>query len=163
LKFTFTSHSTQDTQTLAEQLAPQLSVGDTILLSGSVGAGKTDLARRILQNRMQKSGSIEDVPSPTFTLVQSYEIDGTEFIHSDLYRLTDVDEIYELGLSRAFDDAVTIVEWPDRLGEETPPDALSIDINILSENVRQLQFSWTSPKWFAKLHPITNKQDTQND
>lgn len=91
-----------------------------MLLSGAVGAGKTTFARHLIQTCLQQAGSdLEDVPSPSFTLVQSYQAGTLEIWHADLYRLTSVDELVELGLEDAFQDAFCLVEWPDRLG--TPP------------------------------------------
>lgn len=100
------------TAAFARALAPELAAGDTLLLDGPVGAGKSHFARALIRARLQNPA--EDVPSPTFTLVQAY--DGTPPIwHSDLYRLTDAAEIDELGLTEALPDAITLIEWPDRM------------------------------------------------
>ena len=107
-------------------LADILRPGDTILLQGAIGAGKTHLARAFIQHRL---GRLEDVPSPTFTLVQTYDADGSEIWHADLYRLSHPDEVLELGLEAAFETAICLVEWPDRLGELTPPGALTIALS----------------------------------
>lgn len=117
------------THRLADALAAEAGPGTTILLDGPVGAGKTTLARRIIQTCLQTAtGQIEDVPSPTFTIVQTYEAGPLEIWHADLYRLTSTSELSELGLDAAFDTAFCIVEWPDRLGDATPP-ALSIQLD----------------------------------
>lgn len=106
----------------AARFAAVLTAGDTLLLEGDIGAGKTAFARALIRARL---GRMEDVPSPTFTLVQTYD-DGTlEIWHCDLYRLTAPEEVLELGLSDAFDDAICLIEWPDRLGDATPADALT--------------------------------------
>lgn len=104
------------TSSLGAAMAAVLAPGDTVLLTGDVGAGKTHLARSIIQARLRAAGlQIEDVPSPTFTLVQVYE-DGTgEIWHTDLYRVSNPDELIELGLDEAFETAIVLVEWPDRL------------------------------------------------
>lgn len=107
---------------LAELVQP----GDTILLRGEIGAGKTHLARSLIRQRL---GRMEDVPSPTFTLVQTYEAEGGDIWHADLYRLSGPDEIAELGLEDAFTTAICLIEWPDRLGDQAPPDALSITLS----------------------------------
>lgn len=107
----------------AKALAPSLRGGDTLLLSGGIGAGKTHFARALILSRLPAP---EDVPSPTFTLVQTYEAPGLTIWHCDLYRLGDPSEVVELGLDDAMDTALCLIEWPDRLGELTPPDALHL-------------------------------------
>ena len=154
MPFTFTSHTPGDTRKLADALAPSLQAGDILLLDGDVGAGKTDLARKIIQNRMVKFDALEDVPSPTFTLVQTYELGGLEYFHADLYRLSHPDETYELGLERGFEGAVCLIEWPDRLGSLIPVNALHVHISITGELTRKFQFSWTHPKWSDRLHTL---------
>lgn len=102
--------------------APRLRAGDCLLLEGPIGAGKSHFARALIQARL---GRAEDVPSPTFTLVQTYQAD-VELWHADLYRLGHPDEVLELGLEGAFDTAICLVEWPDRLGRHVPPGALRL-------------------------------------
>jgi tRNA threonylcarbamoyladenosine biosynthesis protein TsaE len=111
------------TSDLGARLAGLLRAGDVVLLSGPIGSGKSTLARAVIRRRL---GRAEDVPSPTFTLVQVYDADGVEIWHADLYRLTHPDEVAELGLDDAFQTAISLVEWPDRLGRHLPPDALWI-------------------------------------
>lgn len=114
------------TTRLGTLLAKFLQAGDAVLLSGGIGAGKTHLSRALIRARI---GRNEDVPSPTFTLVQTYEAEGGEIWHADLYRLSHPDEALELGLDVAFDSAICLVEWPDRLGDLAPPDALQIALS----------------------------------
>lgn len=116
------------TDRLGGVLAGLLRAGDTVLLCGPIGAGKTHLARALIRARM---GAATEVPSPSFTLVQTYGPEGREgpaIWHADLYRLTHPDEVAELGLHDAFAAAVCLVEWPDRLGRDAPADALRIDL-----------------------------------
>lgn len=110
------------TTEFAQRIAPLLRAGDTLLLSGSIGAGKSHFARGVIRTLF---GETTEVPSPTFTLVQTYGQDP-EVWHADLYRLSSVDEAIELGLEDAFEQAICLIEWPDRLGELTPKDALQI-------------------------------------
>ncbi len=113
----------QKTVTFAEHIAAKLQPGDTILLEGPIGSGKTAFCRAVIRARL---GRMEDVPSPTFTLVQTYDAPDGDIWHCDLYRLTSTDEVFELGLEDAFETAICLVEWPDRLGEDIPTDALSM-------------------------------------
>jgi tRNA threonylcarbamoyladenosine biosynthesis protein TsaE len=121
------------TEALGQRLAGLVRPGDVILLDGPIGAGKSCLARALIRARL---GRMEDVPSPTFTLVQVYESEGTEIWHSDLYRLTHPDEVWELGLDDAFNTAICLVEWPDRLGGHVPPGALRIRLEAAGEGRR---------------------------
>lgn len=114
---------------LGAWLAQHLSAGDCLLLSGQIGAGKSHLARALIRARL---GRMEDVPSPTFTLVQTYQAD-VEIWHADLYRLSHPDELRELGLEDAFATAICLVEWPDRLGSLTPANPIRIALALLGE------------------------------
>jgi tRNA threonylcarbamoyladenosine biosynthesis protein TsaE len=119
--------SEEATTALGAWFAARLRAGDTVLLSGPIGAGKSHFARAFIRARLGRS---EEVPSPSFTLVQTYQAD-VEIWHSDLYRLTHPDEVLELGLEDAFATAICLVEWPDRLGKFVPKQAISI--NFASE------------------------------
>jgi tRNA threonylcarbamoyladenosine biosynthesis protein TsaE len=122
-----------ETAALGQRLAGLARRGDAILLEGPIGAGKSCLARAFIQAFL---GREEDVPSPTFTLVQVYEAAGADIWHADLYRLTHPDEVWELGLEDAFETAICLVEWPDRLGGHLPPDALRIRLEAQGEGRR---------------------------
>lgn len=133
---------------MAVVLGKGLGPGDVILLSGSVGAGKTHFARHLIQSVLLEP---EDIPSPTFTLVQVYETMAGPLWHSDLYRITSVHEIEELGLAEAFDTAICLVEWPDRLGDLAPTSALALELaDGSTEDARILKASWSDPKWTAR-------------
>lgn len=121
------------TSRLGAALALVVQAGDCLLLSGPIGAGKSHLARALIQTRL---GHAEEVPSPSFTLVQTYEAVGVDIWHADLYRLSHPDEALELGLSEAFDTAITLVEWPDRLGTSAPHDALRLSLAAEGEGRR---------------------------
>ena len=114
------------TQRFGRLLAAQLQAGDVIALSGALGAGKSALARAIIQ---AVDPTEDDVPSPTFTLVQQYALaDGTPLWHLDLYRINDAEDAMALGLDDAFIDAVCLIEWPDRLKKFMPKTNLSIHL-----------------------------------
>lgn len=109
---------------LAARLAPLLRPGDALLLQGPLGAGKSALARAIL--RALAGDPALEVPSPSFTLVQSYDLPGGLTAHHfDLYRLSGPGDLVELGWEEAREGLV-LVEWPERLGAERPAEALTI-------------------------------------
>jgi tRNA threonylcarbamoyl adenosine modification protein YjeE len=114
------------TAALARRLAPALRAGDVIFLEGPIGAGKTHFARALIGARLEAAGRTEDIPSPTFTLVQTYDDGTAEIWHADLYRLSGPGEVVELGLTDAFGEAICLVEWPDRLDPADAPDALRL-------------------------------------
>lgn len=138
------------TARLAEALGARLRPGDCLLLDGPIGAGKTHFARALIQSLMEQP---EDVPSPTFTLVQTYDTAAGELWHADLYRLSSPEEIEELGLTEAMETAICLIEWPDRLGPLTPPDALSLSFATTEEadDSRRLTLTWTAPHWAYRL------------
>lgn len=117
------------TACIGAALGRALRIGDVVLLSGGLGAGKTALARAAIAARLADGGQAEDIPSPTFTLVQTYDAD-IPIWHADLYRLSTEDEVYELGLDEAFDTAAVLIEWPGRLGGASPPRALAVELDF---------------------------------
>ncbi len=150
-----------ETQALALALKDGLAAGDVVLLSGPIGAGKSHFARALIRAFLSDHGLDEDIPSPTYTLVQVYQAGELEIWHSDLYRLTSVDEVFELGLIDAFQSALCLVEWPDRLAEDTPANALSLNFGISSElGERQLVISASSPRW-DWVKPLVNQLVTE--
>ncbi len=141
--------SPEETAQYATSLATRLDGGDVILLVGDVGAGKTHFARALIQSMMNPP---EDVPSPTFTLVQTYHTARGDVWHADLYRLTSTHEIEELGLTDAFQADICLVEWPDRLGTLAPTDALTLSFAPAeTDEARQIVASWKDPRWAEKL------------
>ena len=149
------SHNADQTAEIARQIGARLVAGDVILLTGPVGAGKSHFCRSLIQSRLSEP---EDVPSPTFTLVQIYDTSEDQIWHADLYRLTGTDEIEELGLFDAFEQAICLVEWPDRLGDTAPPDALSLTLgaSAVDDDHRTLEFTWSAPKWATKLDGVAH-------
>ncbi len=115
---------------MAQFIGAQLVPGDVLLLEGEIGAGKTHFARSLILSLL---AAHEDIPSPTFTLVQTYDGPACEIWHADLYRLTSPDEIVELGLTDAFEDAICLVEWPDRLADLAPTSALTLAFEMTAE------------------------------
>jgi len=112
------------THGLAARLAATLRGGDLIALHGDLGIGKSELARALIQAR---AGSALEVPSPTFTILQDYEVEGLTLRHIDLYRINDPDELFELGLGDIPSaDEAWLVEWPERAGGQLDGNRLDI-------------------------------------
>lgn len=152
--FQITLPSPDDTADFAARIGQRLRPGDVLLLSGEIGAGKTHFARALIQSLMNAP---EDVPSPTFTLVQVYDTVKGDLWHSDLYRLSHSDEVIELGLPEAFETAICLVEWPDRLGDLAPETALSLAFELTEEEeARILTVNWTAPDWAARLEGLAD-------
>lgn len=146
--------SPDDTVRFAESLAASLNVGDAILLSGGIGAGKTHFARAIIQSLLLEP---EDVPSPTFTLVQTYDTLLGPLWHADLYRLAGTEEVFELGLIDAFGKEVCLVEWPDRLGKVRPADALHVEFQMTAtQGERQVWITSEENAWAERLGSLIN-------
>ncbi len=118
------------TDRFAARLADLVPPGSCLLLSGPIGAGKSHFARAFIRHRLGYRG---DIPSPSFTLVQTYESPAEEVWHADLYRLSHPDEVLELGLEQAFGRAICLIEWPDRLGNLAPRDALHLTLSAQAE------------------------------
>ncbi|WP_319825173.1 tRNA (adenosine(37)-N6)-threonylcarbamoyltransferase complex ATPase subunit type 1 TsaE [Thalassovita sp.] len=139
-----------ETTAFAVALGQRLHAGDVILLEGDIGAGKTHFARGMIQSLLSEP---EDVPSPTFTLVQVYDGPECEIWHADLYRLTDPNEAIELGLEEAFQSAICLVEWPERLATLVPADALTLSFAVQPDDTRIMTAKGTS-KWERRLRGL---------
>lgn len=119
------------TQALGARLARVLFPGAALCLYGPLGAGKSTLARALVRTVTSPD---EEVPSPTFTLVQFYEAADFPLAHFDLYRVEDPDEAYEIGLAEALEDGAALIEWPQRLDGRLPPDRLDIEIEPVMDD-----------------------------
>jgi tRNA threonylcarbamoyladenosine biosynthesis protein TsaE len=133
---------------LAARLAPRLRPGDAVLLEGPLGAGKSAFARALL--RTLAGDPALEVPSPSFTLVQSYDLPGGPAHHFDLYRLSGPAGLAELGWDEAR-EGIVLVEWPERLGPQAPRDALRIHLTPgAAEEARHVVMSG----WDARLEGL---------
>lgn len=139
-----------DTRQFGRRLADELAVGDALALEGDLGAGKTTLARAILQ----ALGVDCEIPSPSFALVQEYETARLPVFHFDFYRIESVADVDELGLEEALERGAAIIEWPERAQTRLPRDLLRIHIEIVGETARAVQFS--APARWARL--LSNKK-----
>ena len=140
------------TSRLAARLCGQLKQGDVVALSGDLGAGKTAFARAFIQALGETQGTpIDEVPSPTFTIVQIYDELDPPVWHVDLYRLEDRAEAFELGLEEAFEDGITLIEWPDRLSDNFPIDHIALKFQMgATEGTRTVMISGQGT-WAKKL------------
>src|SRR5262249_44267099 len=140
--FTVTLPDEEATRRFATDLAAALEPGDLITLSGDLGAGKTTFARALIRH-LADDEAIE-VPSPTFTLVQNYELPRFTLLHADLYRMRSAAELAELGFDDVPDGAVVLMEWPDRAAGALPADRLDIAFTLApaaGPNVRQVRYT----------------------
>lgn len=120
------------TAALGRALAAVARPGDCIALHGDLGAGKTELARAFLR----AAGVEEDVPSPTFAIVQPYDTDLGPVAHFDLYRIESPEDLDEIGFEAALDDGIVLVEWPERAGARLPLDRLDLTLTLDAEGHR---------------------------
>jgi tRNA threonylcarbamoyladenosine biosynthesis protein TsaE len=153
--FSFTSKNEEQTVFFAKCLAEICDIGDVILLNGTLGMGKSVFARGFIKHLC---GEDENVPSPTFTLVQLYDFehktDGlTSIWHFDLYRIKQSEEVLSLGIDDAFAEGVSLIEWPERLGVYTPFNRLEIEITPAenSKNYRTINVKSNGITWNNRL------------
>ncbi len=136
------------TQALANELAGILSAGDLLTLSGDLGAGKTTFARSLI--RALTGNPNEETPSPTFTLMQEYQGERFPIVHADLFRLSGGEDLAELGWEEAAEQALVIVEWPERAGGALTHERIDIRFDIASTGARIATISGAGP-YVAKL------------
>ncbi len=135
------------TDRLGEALGPLLAPGDSVLLEGDLGTGKTALCRALIR---RLAGSETAVPSPTFTLVQTYETAAGPLAHLDLYRLEEPDEVLEIGWEELVQDSICLVEWPARLGPHTPRNHLLVRLEMTATGGRRARLEGRG-SWQARL------------
>ncbi|MBN8512434.1 MAG: tRNA (adenosine(37)-N6)-threonylcarbamoyltransferase complex ATPase subunit type 1 TsaE [Rickettsiales bacterium] len=131
----FISNSEQESINFAKEFATKLKPGNIVTFSGDLGSGKTFLCRQIIK---ELCGQNTNVISPTFNLLQTYELPQFTIYHFDLYRLRDINEIYELGIEEAFAGNLCLIEWPEIIRPILPKDVLNIEIEIASEQCRRI-------------------------
>lgn len=143
-----------DTEKLAAELAAVARVGDVILMHGTLGMGKSAFCRAYI--RALAGNPDEEVPSPTFTLVQIYDLEPLPVWHFDLYRLSDPEEVHELDIDDAFSEAVSLIEWPERLEHLTPENRLNIYIEPGSNpDARRIKLVSHGGNWETRLDNIS--------
>jgi len=146
------------TKDLAARIAKCLRVGDIVALKGPLGAGKTTLARYVIQGL----GWMEsEIPSPTFTLAQEYDFSKFTLWHFDMYRLEAPEDAFEIGVEEAFATGVSLIEWPERLGGYLPLQRLDVTLSFRDdagrddEGARQVELSVESA-WADRVDQLCN-------
>ncbi len=138
-----------ETLRLAEDIWKISRAGDIIALWGDLGVGKTAFARGFIQ---AANGPAEEVPSPTFTLLQIYESPITQIYHFDLYRIENEDEVLELGIEDAFADGISLIEWPANMGHWLPYNRLDLTLSSSdTSSERRVKLQGYGPSWQARL------------
>ncbi|MBQ3696101.1 MAG: tRNA (adenosine(37)-N6)-threonylcarbamoyltransferase complex ATPase subunit type 1 TsaE [Alphaproteobacteria bacterium] len=127
----------RDLDAIADTIAPLLSVGDVVALNGTLGVGKTTFVRALVRNLTHTEA---DVPSPTFTILQTYDTPKFTLYHFDFYRLKSPEEAYEIGIEEAFTEGVSVIEWPEKIGSLLPKQHKAISFEILKDGTRHI---WT--------------------
>ncbi|HLJ20782.1 MAG TPA: tRNA (adenosine(37)-N6)-threonylcarbamoyltransferase complex ATPase subunit type 1 TsaE [Stellaceae bacterium] len=142
-----------ETSALAARIARVARAGDVIALRGELGSGKTVFARGFIRARGRGD---EEVPSPTFTLVEVYELadDRPAVWHFDLYRLSKSEDVYELGFEEALGGAILLIEWPERLGPLLPRERLDVELSAGSVPTARRARLVGSARWAHRLSDL---------
>ncbi len=143
------------TERLAAALAACARRGDVIALHGPLGVGKTTFARAFVHAR-PGGDRVREVPSPTFTLVQVYDLPDVPIWHFDLYRLARPDDAWELGIEEAFAEAITLIEWPEQLGSLLPEARLDVELSVAAGSDARCARLSGHGDWPARLAAVTH-------
>ena len=134
--YTFTSHNSNETMDFASNLASKLHIGDVVVLSGELGAGKT----KFTEGFLRYFGLDKEISSPTFNIVNEYKNSDITVYHFDVYRLEDVDEFYAIGGEDYFSSGICIIEWGELIEDALPADCIRLNFekDINDENIRHI-------------------------
>jgi tRNA threonylcarbamoyl adenosine modification protein YjeE len=146
----------QATHALGRRLAGVLRGGDVVALQGPLGSGKTELARALIRAR---AGAAIEVPSPSFTLVQDYALEGLVVRHIDLYRVQDPAELIELDLVAPAADEAWLIEWPERAGSALPEDRLDVVLEQGPAPDARIARLFAGPGWTGRLAAVRDSSD----
>lgn len=138
--------SLAETEALAAAIAGLAVTGDVVALHGDLGAGKTAFARAFI---VARGG--DEVPSPTFTLVQSYDLPGGCVYHFDFYRIETADEVVELGFEEALTDGISLIEWPEKMGGYLPAERLDVHLDHLGQGTMRQARLEGHGAWASRL------------
>lgn len=135
---TYISRSIEDTYKIANEFAKTVTQGDIVLLVGDLGAGKTAFVKGIVKSF---GGDQEGVTSPTFTIVNAYDLENFSIFHFDLYRLENPEELYNIGFEEYFyGNGICFIEWPERASDFFDSNAKIVQINKIDEHTREILF-----------------------
>ena len=139
--YNFTSHNSEETMNFASNFASKLNVGDVVVLSGELGAGKT----KFTEGFLKYFGLDNEISSPTFSIVNEYKKDDLNIYHFDVYRLEDVDEFYAIGGEEYFSSGICIIEWGEIIEDALPQNCIRIyfEKDLSDENIRYLKVTYT--------------------
>ena len=144
-----------ETEALGASLAEIAIAGDIIALKGTLGSGKSVLARAFIRKYLKTT---ETVPSPTFTLVQTYDMGLVPVYHFDLYRIINSEETIELGIEEAFSDGISLIEWPERLESYLPKNHLEIWLRVNNkDSIRNIQLAGPD-SWQTRLNNLFSEE-----
>jgi tRNA threonylcarbamoyl adenosine modification protein YjeE len=142
------------TRRLGAALSRQLAIGDVVALHGDLGAGKTELARAVIR---AASGEPDlTVPSPTFTLAETYDTARGPVWHFDLYRLDSPEQVWELGFEEALSGGISLIEWPERMGSLLPAQRLDVTLSIQGGEARSAMLA-AGESWRDRLEPLARE------
>ena len=142
------------TRNLANALAPLLRPGDVVTLEGSIGIGKTTFIRALLETL----GCIEEVPSPTFNLLHTYELGSVTFWHFDLFRIERLTDVYELGIEDALENGICLIEWPKIMAKLLPTERLELEFFYQEERSRRVSLKGEET-WKQRLRKVESYLD----
>ena len=142
------------TRNLADALAPLLRPGDVVTLEGSIGIGKTTFIRALLE----ALGCIEEVPSPTFNLLHTYELGSVTFWHFDLFRIERLTDVYELGIEDALENGICLIEWPKIMAKLLPTERLELEFFYQGEYSRRVSLRGEEA-WKQRLRKVESCLD----
>jgi len=143
------NQSSQNILEMAYKFSCKPNAGDVILLRGPIGSGKTFFARNFIMESLKSHQLSDEVPSPSFSLIQVYDTIEPKIYHVDLYRLSLRSEVEELGLHTLYSDSITLIEWPDRLENRLPLRYIQIEFSLVErqENLRNLSIVFVGQNW----------------
>lgn len=153
---TYISHSNIETMNLAKRLAKYLKIGDTIILSGELGSGKT----KFTEGFLSYYGLENEISSPTFTIINEYHTNNINIYHFDVYRLSDIDEFYAIGGEEYFENGISLIEWGELIEEALPENYFKISFSKDSqdENLRIIKVEATGLEYEKILDKLKEEK-----